>query len=156
MEWNKLDVKVRKSESLPYLRNVLLQVGRPTVKPVYYTHNPIGLKLLTRLRLGLSHLNERKFKHTFQDCINPLCKCILEIESLSHFFLRCQYFKSIYSTLFSKLQSADANIVKLSDNKIVDLLLYGSSKFDTDQNHKILSFCINFILKSERFDGSLL
>ena len=149
-------IKLRKSESLPYLRNVLLKVGRPTAKPVYYTHYPIELKLLTRLKLGLSHLNEHKFKHNFQDSINPLCTCSLEIESLSHFLLCCHYFKSIRSTIFSELQSTDANIIKFSDNEIVELLLCGSPKFDTDQNHKILSVCISFILKSERFDGSLL
>ena len=82
--------------------------------------------------------------------------CSLEIESLSHFFLHCHYFTNIRSTLFSELQSVDVNIAKFSDNEIVDLLLYGSPKFDTDQNHKILSSCISFILKSERFDGSLL
>ena len=79
MEWNKTDVKLRKSESLPYFRNALLKVGRPTDKPVHNNHNPIGLKLLTRLRLGLSYLNEHKLKHNFQDCINPLCTCSLEI-----------------------------------------------------------------------------
>ena len=41
-------------------------------------------------------------------------------------------------------------------DEIVDLHLYGSPKFDADQNHKILSSCISLILKSERFDGSLL
>ena len=156
MEWKKLDVTLRKSESLPYFRNALLKIGRPTAKPICNTHNPIGLKLLTRLRLGLSHLNEHKFKHNFQDCINPLCTCSLEIESFSYFFLHCHYFTNIRSTLFSELQSVDANIAKFSDNEIVDLLLYGSPKFDTDQNHKILSSCISFILKSERFDGSIL
>ena len=74
MAWNKCDVKLRKSESLPYFRNALLKVGQPTAKPIYNIHNPIGLKLLTRLRPGLmlSHLNEHKLKHDFQDCINPL------------------------------------------------------------------------------------
>ena len=69
MEWNKVDITFRKSESLPYFRNALLKVGWSTAKPVYNIHNPIGLKLLTRLRLGLSHLNEHKFKHNYQDCI---------------------------------------------------------------------------------------
>ena len=156
MEWSKLDVTLRKSESLRYFRNASLKIGRPTAKPIYNIHNPIGLKLFTRLRLGLSHLNEHKFKHNFQDCINPFCMCSLVIESLSHLFLHCHYFTNIRSTLFSELQSVDANIAKFSDNEIADLLLYGSSKFDTGQNHKILSSCISFILKSERFDGSLL
>ena len=58
MDWNKLEVRLRKSESLPYFRNALLKVGQPTAKPICNIHNPIDWKLLTRLRLGLSHLNE--------------------------------------------------------------------------------------------------
>ena len=149
MEWNKLDVELRKLESLRYFRNALLKTGRPATNIL----NPIGLKLLTTLRLGLSHLNEHKFKHNFQDCVNPLCTCSLETESLSHF---CHYFTNICSTLFSELQSVDANIAKFSDNEIVELLLYGGSRFDLDQNHKILSSCISFTLKSERSDSSFL
>ena len=34
MEWNKLDVKLRKSEFLPYFRNTLLKVVWPTDKLV--------------------------------------------------------------------------------------------------------------------------
>ena len=40
-----------------------------------------------RLRLGLSRLREHKFNHNFQNCINPLCSCAVDIESTSHFFL---------------------------------------------------------------------
>ena len=28
-----------------------------------------------------SHLREHKFKHNFQDCLNPICRCGLDIES---------------------------------------------------------------------------
>ena len=58
MEWNKLDVKLRKSGSLAYFRNAVLKVGHPTAKPIYTIHNPIDSKLLTRLRLGVIHFNE--------------------------------------------------------------------------------------------------
>ena len=48
-------------------------------KPTFKIHNPLGLKLLTRLRLGLSHLNEHRFNDNFEDCITPLCSCSLEV-----------------------------------------------------------------------------
>ena len=38
-------------------------------------YSPIGLKFLTRIRLGLSHLRDHKFKHSFQDTLNPICSC---------------------------------------------------------------------------------
>ena len=54
------------------------------------------------------------------------------------------------------IQSVDVNIAKFSDNEIVELLLYGSPKFNSDQNHKTLRSWIIFVLKFERFDGLLL
>ena len=45
-----------------------------------------SLKLLTKLRLGLSHLNKHGFKHSFKNCISPFCTCSLEVESTKHFF----------------------------------------------------------------------
>ena len=59
---------------------------RPSPNLVNDIHNPLGVRSLTRLRLGLSNLNQHKFNHNFKNCINPLCTCSLEIESTSHFF----------------------------------------------------------------------
>ena len=71
-------------------------------------HNPKEMKLITRLRLGLSHLRERKFKHSFQDTINPLCYCSQDIESATHFFFHCPFFTSLLmkDTLSSALYIA--------------------------------------------------
>ena len=146
---------MRRSESYLYFKNSLLKVGRPTAKPTYNIHNPIGLKFLTRLRLGLSRLNEHKFKHNFQDCVNPLCSCSLEIESLCYFFLHCHHFTNIRATLLDDLQSVDINIPSFSDNDSVDLLLYRSSNFNSNQNNKVPSSSISFIIKSEKFSGLL-
>ena len=35
----------------------------------------------------ISHLREHKFNNNFQNCINPLCRCGMDIESSSHFSL---------------------------------------------------------------------
>ena len=131
-------------------KSSLLKIGGPTAKPTCNIHNPIGLKFLTRLRLGLSHLNEHKLKHNFQDC-----SCSLEIESLSHFFLHCHHFTNTHATLLDDLQSVDRKITGFPDNELVDLLLYESPNFNLNQNNKILCSSICFIIKSERFSGSL-
>ena len=151
-EWNKLDRRIWQSTAILSFRNVLWKIGRPTPKPVYNILDPNGLKLLTRLRLGLSHLNEHKFNHNFKECVNPLCFYSLQVESVSHFFLHCHYFTDIRKTLFNELQSVGENILNQSDNKMVELL-YGSDKFKFQQNCSILK-SIKFI-KSERFSGSL-
>ena len=108
-------MQIRRSESFLSFKNSLLKIGQPTAKPTYNIHNPIGLKFLTGLRPGLSHLNEHKFKHNFQDCVNPLCLCSLRIESLSHFFLQCYHFTNIHATLLDDLQLVDINIPSFSD-----------------------------------------
>ena len=137
-------------------KNYLLRVVRATAISVYGIHNPIGLKFLTRLRLGLSHLNEHKFKHNFKDCVNPLCSCSLETESPSHFFLHCHYFTNINSSLLDDLKSIDVNISSFPNSEILELLPYISLKFDLNQNTKILISSVGFILKSERLNGSFL
>ena len=47
---------------------------------------------MTQLRLGLSHLREHKFNNSFQNCINHLCSCGVDMESASQFFLHCILF----------------------------------------------------------------
>ena len=98
LEWNKLDMQIRRSESFLSFENSLLNIDRPTAKPTYNLHNSIGLKYLTRLRLGLNYFKEHKFKQDFQDCVNPLCSCSLEIESLSDYFLHYRHFTNIRAT----------------------------------------------------------
>ena len=155
-EWNKLDLKIRQSKTLLTFRHALIKIGRPIPKPIYNVHNPVGLKLLTRLRLGLSHLNQHKFNHNFQNCLNPLCSCSLEVESVSHFFLHCHYYSNIHSTLLNELQSIDINLLNQEDDIVVEVLLYGSTKFNNNQNFRLLSSSIDYILKPKRFSGSLL
>ena len=118
-------------------------------------HNPNGLKHLTRLRHGLSHLREHKFKHNFQDTINPLCSCGENIETTEHFFLHCQNFNHFRLTLLNSLANIDPDLPNMGSKELTDLLLYGSSKFNTTFNNKILSCSIQFILSSNLFSVNL-
>ena len=59
---------------------------QPCANSTFDIHNPLGIKLLARLGLGLSHLHEHKFKHCFQDILNTLCECGNDIGSTMHFF----------------------------------------------------------------------
>ena len=92
LKWNKIDRRIQQSATMLFFRNVLLKNGWPTPKSVYSILGPNGLKLLTRLGLGLSYLNQHKFNHNFRECVNPLCSFRLQVESVSHFFLHCHYF----------------------------------------------------------------
>ena len=85
LEWNKLDLQLRNEKSFKKFRNILLKLGEPGPYLIYRIQHPLGLKLFTRLRLGLSHLTKHRFKHNFKSCINPLCTCSVEVESTSIF-----------------------------------------------------------------------
>ena len=103
-EWNKLDPDLRNAKSYSMLRKSLLKFGRPSPNHIYKIHDPLGLKLLTRLRLGLSHLNEHRFYHNFDSCINRLCSCSLEVEPTKHFFLHYQHYINIRKTLLHTVE----------------------------------------------------
>ena len=100
-EWKKLEIDIWKSKSYATFQSTLLKLGRPIERAIYSINNPVRLKLLTRLRIGLSHLNEHRFNHNFQNSINSLCNCSLEIESTSHFLLHCHHYTNICVTLLN-------------------------------------------------------
>ena len=115
-DWFNLDASIRNSESIAIFKSRLLSLIRPFQSNVYNILDSIGLKLLTRLRLGFSHLNEHKFRHDFQECLNPLCLCNFEIEDTTHYLLRCQYFSEHRINLINSVNSVFDNFESFSDN----------------------------------------
>ena len=111
-EWNK---EIRNSESYSIFKKSLLKFIRTIPNSVFGVADIYGIKLLTRLSVGLSHLREHKFRHNFQDAINPLCSCSLEIESTFHFFLRCQDFIPPRTNLMNELRNLDSSILNLDE-----------------------------------------
>ena len=85
-EWTNLSPEIRKSVPYEVFKNSLLKFIRPSPNSLFNVSDSFRIKLLTRLRLGLSHLREHGFNHNFQDNINPLCPSSLESESTNHFF----------------------------------------------------------------------
>ena len=117
----------------------------------------VGIKYLTRLRLGLSHLNEHKFRQNFQDCLNPLCSCSLEVETINHYFLHCHYYNNICKTLLDTVKEiTNICLSDFSDETLVNLLLYGNSIYSLEENKEVIKASINFILSSQRFAGALM
>ena len=62
IEWNKLDWKIKNSENIETFKKILLSFIRPSPNSTFNCHNPKGIKLQSRLTLGLSHFREHKFK----------------------------------------------------------------------------------------------
>ena len=115
IEWNKLDLNIRNSESLNVFRNSLLKFIHPSGSSVFNCHNPRGVKLLNRLRLGLSQLREDKFKHGFQDSLNPFCSCGNDIKTLAHFLLHRPHYSNERSTFLNTIRNINRHIFDKSD-----------------------------------------
>ena len=153
-EWNSLDLQIR-NLSYTAFRKHFIDEFRPVPNSVLNIHNPIGIKLLTRLRLRLSHLNEHRFNHRFQNYTNPKCICSSENESTTHLFLHCHFYIPIRAILFDKLKEIVNNLQELSDQTVTEILLYGSPNLKGKQNLQILKCTIKYIMDSKRFTGSL-
>ena len=84
IKWNNLDPRLRKAESFYVFKSNIRKFILPSPNSVYNCHNPSGICLIARFRLGLSHLREHKVKHGFQEMLNPLCSRGNEEESTKH------------------------------------------------------------------------
>ena len=155
IEWNKLDQDTRNAKSYAFFRKHLLSFIRPKADHIFNVHNAKGIKLLTRLGVGFSHLREHKFRHNFEDAINPLCSCGKFVESTAHFFLYCAYFSNQRLALINKIKDIDKRIFDKNDCFITQTLLFGDEKLSITDNKSILEARIQFLISSGRFDSVL-
>ena len=102
LAWNKLDIDMRNSTSINNFKKSLIQFVRPSPKSIFNCLSTKGVKYEIRSRLGLSHLGENKFKHSFQDTLNPFCDCVCEIEITAHFPDHCAQIYTVRNSLSTK------------------------------------------------------
>ena len=145
IKWNKLDPGRRKALSLSVFKTNIFRFIRPSPSSVYNCSTPKGLKFI-RLRLGLSHLREHKFKYSLQDAINPSCWYGFVIESTEHFLIHCPHFVNERCTLLSTICSINYKLLGNTNSVLVQTLLFGNKSFNITDNTKILNAVINLIL----------
>ena len=155
IEWNKLDHNIRNCSSCNIFRKSILKFIRPSANSLFSCHNPKGIKFITRLRLGLSHLREHKFKRSFQNSLNLFRSCGLDNESTAHFLLHCPKYINERRTLLSTIENIDNNLLDLREPVSIRTLLFSSNSFDTDANTNVLNATIEYILSTKRFDEPL-
>ena len=66
-EWNNLNTKVGNAKSSHFFKKMI--VIETKVKSLFSVYEPLGVKLLTRIRLQFSHLDKHKFRHGFGDTV---------------------------------------------------------------------------------------
>ena len=152
IEWNKLDFKIRNSETFSAFKKSILKFIRPSSNSIFNCHSPNEVKLSTRLRLGLSHLCEHMFRHNFQDTLNPICSCGDDIKATIHYLLHCPNYLDERRALLDNLQSIEENMHDKNDSQISELLLFGVTSNNDAPNTCILNATIQYILATKRFD----
>ena len=125
-------------------------------RSLFSVHDPVGVKMLTRLRLQFSHLNEHKFRHNFKDCMSSMCDCGAETKTTSHFFLRCQFFANERQKLRDDVYRLDSSIKHLNGESLIDVLLYGSDRFNDSKNKQLLLHTICYNHATKRFERPLI
>ena len=155
IDWNKIDPSLKKAGSLSLFKTYILRFTRPSQNSAYTCHNPKGLKFIAILRLGLSPLRKHKFKHSFQDTINLLCSCSLDIESTVYFLLHFSQFFNERRTFLGTIGNITCKFLENTDSVLTKTLLFGNTSFNITGNTMILNAAINFILLTKRFDETL-
>ena len=151
--WNKIGFEHRQVHSLSVFKSKILNKIRPVKKSVYNIHDPIGIKRLFQLRVGLSSLNEHKKRHNFKDTSSDICLCQTLPETTDHFLLNCDLFTEARHEMFDVVNPIlVSNNLELDNNiQLVKLLLYGHENLCEADNIAVISGTLNFIYKTKRF-----
>ena len=155
-EWNNLDCKIRNSGSFSILKKNLLNFIRPSANSIFNIHNPYGIKLLRRLRLGLSQLRYHKFRYYLQDTLNPSCDCGNDTETTTHFFLHCPSFHTPRQTFLNNIRNINKQILSHGKDQLIQTFLYGNPNFNLTVNRLITNATIEYPISTEQFKCPLL
>ena len=139
--------------SINVLKSHILSLIRPEKRSTFDIHDPLGLRYLFYLRLGLSPLRSHKNHHSFVDTPFDKCICNHGIENTNHFLFLC----SLYSTQRAPLIAIATEILqKYSLETLVNrsrLYLYGHKAISFADNRKIILSTIDFIKETQRFSA---
>ena len=87
----------------------------------------------------MSHLREHIFKHSFQDCLNPLCFCGDDTETFNHYLLDYPTYTNKRMTLLHNIKNINCDILELKDNIMIKIMLFGLTSLSVSSNTLILN-----------------
>ena len=157
IQQSNLDEYFRNSESYTLFRSSILKFIKPSLNSFCDFQNIMDIKLVTRLHLGLSHLRENKFKHSFQDTLNPLCNFGMDVKSPTHFLLQCpSYINERYTLIaISNQNRINTQMSQTSLQLLTNTILFRNSSYRHKTNTHILDATIDYIQLTKRFDEPL-
>lgn len=108
-KWEKLDPNVKHSQSIDIFKNNLLKfIYNPNQLRISH---PKRIKLITKLRFGLSHSSEHNFNHCAY-CLTLFAFKGHETETTTHYLLPYPSYENEIMTLLGKIRSISSIILK--------------------------------------------
>ena len=108
-------------------------------------HNPYGIKLLARLRVGLSQLRELKLKCNFQRLPRPILQ-LREAYQNNYSPLSPLFKSNLYSnqreTLFEKIRNIKNSLLIQNDATVVKTFLFRPNGLSDKENAMIIDATI--------------
>ena len=107
---------------------------------MFLSHDPKAIEFITRLGLVQSHQNTNS--NNFQDLLNPISICRLDIESSScHLF----HYPPLQYKKTYLLKNIDNKLLGLAKHVLTKTLLFGGSSFIINTNTNILNVTVNLV-----------
>ena len=122
----------KKIELNQKFKKTLIKFNRTKANSIFGDSDIYGIKLLARLRLNFSHLNEHEFRHSFNDMTNRDA----DTEATIHYLLRCRLYSVQRVELLNGVYKLDFTPQNSSEGQLLTILLYGSEKFALNLNNK--------------------
>ena len=101
--WNNVIVHFPNIPSINILKSQILSLIRPEKKSIFNIHDPLGLRYLFHLRVGLSPLRSHKNRHGFADTPLDNCICNHGVEDTNHFLFLCPLYATQRATLIASV-----------------------------------------------------
>ena len=145
-DWNGLPDSTRNCDSILAFKKIIR--GPNLYFPYHRLCSGKREAWLSRIRMGLSALNEQRHSYNFID--SPICSsCDTDqVETPSHYFLHCDAYRVARTALYFSL--AELHIDTTDNNKTLETILHG-----THTNHihhtRLLKCITQFMHDTQRF-----
>jgi hypothetical protein len=148
--WNNLPEHAKSHTSLPIFKKYLNDSHGYRFQPLYSLGSHKAKRYHTQIRLGLSGLSQHLHSvNIIDDNTCPLCH--LEVETATHYFLRCPVFHEPRARLLASLASLIPLHLLNDDNAIVTGLIFGFHDLDFNKNSEVFLITQDYILNTNRF-----
>ena len=155
--WNKLPIDIRQLDKHDAFKLKITSIYGGLTNKIFLFGNSNGAINHSRIRMGLSGLNQQRRKYNF--IANSVCpKCNFKSEDAAHYFLHCPMYAAQRQKLLHTLSATpnseiiyllNSKAKKAHANRLVNLLLFGTGNITIDK--KIFECLHVYIEDSNRF-----